>query len=373
MGEIMKIVADCDIPYLRGALEPYAEVAYIKGKDISSADVADADGLIVRTRTRCDEQLLGGSRVGFVGTATIGYDHIDLDYCARRGIEVATAAGCNARGVLQWVAAVLAGSSRREGWSPDEKTIGVVGVGHVGSLVAAYAQMWGFRVLCCDPPRKRAAISDAVPRVPDAAYPGSEYDPLDPIGFVGFGEVIAHSDIVTFHVPLSRTGPDATFHMADEAFFRKIKPDALVLNTSRGEVVDQRALIDALRDSGPSDGYLGLRCAVDVWEDEPRIDRELLDRAAFATPHIAGYSLQGKINGTTMMVRALGAHFGLATQGWYPPDAPPPVTPRPIAWEEMRRTIRDHFDIEAESARLKADPDRFENFRDHYNYRQEYF
>jgi len=369
----MKIVADCDIPYLRGALEPYGKVVYLKGKDIKASDLVDADALIVRTRTRCDAALLEGSHVRFVGTATIGYDHIDMDYCRRQGIRVATAAGCNARGVLQWVSAVLAGVSRREGWRPQERTVGVVGVGHVGSLIAAYTQSWGFRVLCCDPPRRRAAVSGNPATLPPAGTEFSDASELDPLNFVTSEEIAAQADIITFHVPLNRTGEDATFHLADSGFFGRIDTNSLIINSSRGEVVDTEALVSALQQSEQAGRKPGLRCAVDVWEEEPHIAPELLRRTLFATSHIAGYTLQGKINGTTMMVHALGDAFGLPVAGWYPPDAPPPVQPRPISWDEMCRTVGAHFDIDAETARLKALPGQFEQIRDRYDFRQEYF
>ena len=148
----MKIIADSAIPFLQGVLEPWAEVRYLPGSEIAPEEVRDADALLIRTRTRCDERLLGGSRVRLIATATIGFDHIDTAWCAAHGIRVCTAAGCNARGVLQWAGAVLAHPARTQGWQPAGRTLGVVGVGHVGSLVKEYAETWGFRVLCCDPP-----------------------------------------------------------------------------------------------------------------------------------------------------------------------------------------------------------------------------
>ena len=226
----MKIVIDNAIPFLEGVLEPYAEIRYLPGREIAARDVRDADALIVRTRTRCDAALLDGSRVRFIATATIGFDHIDLDYCRRRQIGVATAAGCNARGVLQWIAAVLHHLSQRDGWHPAEKTLGVVGAGHVGELVRRYAASWGFRVLTCDPPRA-------------AREGGGDFVPLE--------EVARHCDLVTFHTPLDAT----TRRMADEALLRRLKPKAVVINSSRGEVVDGDAL---LRSGRP---YI-----LDVWE-----------------------------------------------------------------------------------------------------------
>lgn len=331
----MKFVIDSAIPYLQGVLEPFAQVVFLPGREIGAADVRDADALIVRTRTRCDERLLAGSRVRMIATATIGFDHIDRTWCAARGIEVATAAGCNARGVLQWVAAVLESLSRRQGWSPREKTLGIVGVGHVGSLVKSYAEAWGFRVLCCDPPREER----------------------ERCGFLPLEEVARHSDLLTFHTPLD----DSTRHMCGETLLRQMKPGAVVINSSRGEVVDG----EALKASGHD-------CVLDVWEHEPHLDHTLLDRALLATPHIAGYSEQGKANATAQSVATLARFFGFPLEGWYPPEVPP-STPRPISWEELCRTIGTRYDIEAESRHLKASPEEFESLRDHYRYRREYF
>ncbi|WP_300256184.1 4-phosphoerythronate dehydrogenase [uncultured Alistipes sp.] len=331
----MKIVADNAIPFLDGVLEPFAEVCRRPGREISAEDVRDADALVIRTRTRCDETLLAGSRVRMIATATIGFDHIDLAWCRRNGIEVATAAGCNARGVLQWVAAVLALLARRQGWTPGQRTLGVVGVGHVGSLVKNYAEAWGFRVLCCDPPREER----------------------ERCGFLPLEEVARQADILTFHTPLD----DSTRHMAGEWLFRMMKPGAVLLNSSRGEVVDGEALLRS-----------ELEWALDVWEHEPELNPELLRRALVATPHIAGYSLQGKANATALAVAALARKFGLPVEGWYPPEVTP-SQPRAISWQELVRTIVGAYDIEAESRRLKQQPSAFESLRDRYDYRQEYF
>ncbi|MBD9138481.1 MAG: 4-phosphoerythronate dehydrogenase, partial [Alistipes shahii] len=192
----MKIIADSAIPFLRGVLEPFAEVEYLPGTAISAAAVHDADALVIRTRTRCDEKLLAGSRVKLIATATIGFDHIDTAWCAAHGIEVTTAAGCNARGVLQWVGAALVHLSRTQGWQPAERTLGIVGVGHVGSLVKAYAEGWGFRVVCCDPPREER----------------------ERCGFRPLEEVAREADILTFHTPLDAS----TRHMAGEGLLARL-------------------------------------------------------------------------------------------------------------------------------------------------------
>ena len=204
----MKIIADSAIPFLRGVLEPFAEVEYLPGTAISAADVRNADALVIRTRTRCDEKLLADSRVKLIATATIGFDHIDTAWCAAHGIEVTTAAGCNARGVLQWVGAALVHLSRTQGWQPAERTLGIVGVGHVGSLVKAYAEGWGFRVVCCDPPREER----------------------ERCGFRTLEEVAREADILTFHTPLDAS----TRHMADSRLFGLMKPGAILINSSRG-------------------------------------------------------------------------------------------------------------------------------------------
>ncbi len=329
------IVADEAIPFLRGVLEPWCEVHYLAGAAIAAADLRTADALVVRTRTRCDKKLLGGSPVRLVATATIGFDHIDRTWCAARGIEVVTAAGCNARGVLQWVAAMLALDARRTGWQPETQTLGIIGVGHVGSLVAAYAREWGFRVVCCDPPREER----------------------EHLGFRPLDEAAAEADVLTLHTPLDAT----TRHLVDAALLNRMKPGALLLNSSRGAVVDTAALLRS-----------PLRFALDVWEGEPQLDREALARAVAATPHIAGYSVQGKANATAAAVAAIARRFGLPLRNWYPAEALPPA-PRPIGWQELCATIGRYFDLEAESRALKAHPEAFERMRDTYRYREEYF
>lgn len=331
----MKIIADQAIPYLKGVLEPFAEVHYRPGREISHDEVLDADALIIRTRTRCDGPLLEGSRVRLIATATIGFDHIDLDWCAAHGIEVATAAGCNARGVLQWVAAVLVWLANRQGWRPEERTLGIVGVGHVGSLVKSYAESWGFRVLCCDPPREAK----------------------ERCGFLPLEEVARQADLLTFHTPLD----DSTRHMASKRLFDLMKPGSILINSSRGEVVDG----EALRESA-------LNWVLDVWEHEPRLDARLLAKALLATPHIAGYSQQGKANATAMAISALSHKFSLPLEGWYPSEVEP-SRPRAISWQELCRTIPQHYDIAAESSRLKHHAEEFEALRDNYAYRREYF
>ena len=331
----MKVVVDSAIPYLRGVLEPYFVVVYRAGEAFAASDVADADALIVRTRTKCNANLLQGSRVRLIATATIGFDHIDMDYCQKQGIRVVTAQGCNAAGVLQWVAAAMALLAQKDGWSPAQKTLGIVGVGNVGSLVEKYARRWGFNVLCCDPPRQQREGGD----------------------FVGFEELLRRSDIVTLHTPLDKT----TFHMMDSAAIAMMSHNGVIINASRGEVADTQALLEAPQ-----------TLILDVWEREPAIDAQLLEKALVATPHIAGYSAQGKANASSMVVRAIAEEFNLPIEGWYPAEVEP-VERQPIEWEQMCRTIGSYCDLKSQSDYLKANSQEFESIRNNYHYRQEYF
>jgi erythronate-4-phosphate dehydrogenase len=331
----MKVVIDNAIPYIKGILEPYAEVLYREGIDFRQEDVADADLLIIRTRTRCNASLLDGSSVKMIATATIGFDHIDLEYCQKHGIEVITAQGCNAAGVLQWVAAALALLSRKDGWTPPQRTLGIVGVGHVGRLVEQYARAWGFNVLRCDPPRKERE--------------GGDFIPLE--------ELLSRSDIVTLHTPLDRT----THHLINDRTMALMHNDAVLINASRGEVASTQTLLNAPQ-----------RLLIDVWEHEPEINRDLLAKAIVTTPHIAGYSSQGKANATAMVVRAAAKRFSLPLTDWYPEQVR--ITERQdIDWQTMCLTIQSYCDLEAESLRLKAAAEDFESMRNGYRYREEYF
>lgn len=334
----MKIVIDSAIPYIHGVWEPHAEVVYLSGDQISAEDVRNADALIVRTRTRCNEALLAGSSVRVVATATIGTDHIDLAWCAANGIRVESAAGCNARGVLQWVSAALLEVCRRREWRPQDLTLGVVGVGHVGGLVAEYAEQWGFRVLRCDPPRSLRE---------------------GPEGFYSLGEILPQCDILTIHTPFTRTGDHPTAGLIDAEALALMPSHAVVLNSARGGIVDEQALVASGHDFG-----------LDTWMGEPALNPQALHRALVATPHIAGYSRQGKATATRMACEAVGRALGIAVDFHSPIE---PTNIRPITWEQLQAEMPQHFDIAAESAALKASPENFEQLRNNYAYRQEFF
>lgn len=341
----MKIVADNKIPYINGVLEPFAEVVYLPGRSITAEDVKDADALLVRTRTRCDETLLAGSRVRMVATATIGMDHIDSEWCRDAGVEIVSAPGCNAGGVLQWVSAVLASVVGDR--CPADLTLGIVGVGHVGSLVEHAAADWGFRVLRSDPPREEA---EGLGRKE---------------GFVPLAELAAQADVVTFHVPMTKEGRHATAGLGGTDFFAALRDGAVVLNSSRGGIVDEMLWKEAVRNGC-------CRAVVDTWTGEPSIDRELLERAVFATPHIAGYSVQGKANASAAVISAVARRFGLPLEGWYP-EGVRRVERRTIGWDDMRSSMCAYFDVETQSQLLKSNPEQFERFREEYAFREEFF
>lgn len=332
----MKIVIDNKIPFLEGVFEPYAEVIYLDGAAISAATVRDATVLVIRTRTRCNQDLIDSSAVQMIATATIGSDHIDLDYCRLSGIEVSTSSGCNAHGVAQWVFAALIALGVTQ-----TMRIGIVGVGNVGKIVSSVASGAGFEVLECDPPR---AISEGLSH------------------FITFEELINQSDIVTFHVPLTTQ----TKGMVSD--FSGFRPAAIILNSSRGEVIESDSLISAL-DSGRLKA-----AALDVWPGEPNIDPKLLDRCAIATPHIAGYSLEGKAMGSAMAVRAVASRFGIENLvDWYPPGIGRSPSGSYPTWSEIREQMQQHYRIMDDDLQLRTAPQNFEALRNNYSYRKEFF
>ena len=274
----MKIVADTNIPFLKGVMEPYAQVLYLDAKDIDRQVLMDADALIIRTRTKCNREMLEGTMVKMIASATIGTDHIDLAWCKENGIEVQNAEGCNAGGVADYVFSALYGVASRRAIKLDDAVIGIIGVGNVGKKVEQMARSLGFKVLLNDPPRAQAEGQES---------------------FVSLDELLTRSTIVTLHVPLD----DTTREMANDAFFEKMRPGAIFINASRGEVVDETALLR----SRPKLGALIL----DTWCNEPTPNPILIEACDVATPHIAGYSYQGKQNGTAMAVQAVARHFGI--------------------------------------------------------------
>ena len=339
----MKAVIDEKIPFLREALEAMGhDVVALPGVGITAADVADADALFVRTRTFCNAGLLDGSKVRFIGTATIGYDHIDAVYCADNGIRWASAAGCNAGAVLQYVQAVVYTWAKENGCTLEGLTLGVVGVGEIGSRVVAWAESAGMRVLRNDPPRQAAEGSG---------------------DFVSLAQVVAECDIITFHPTLERGGQFPSHHLADEAFLASLKRCRLLINASRGPVVDNKALLAALEGGAPYD------VALDVWVGEPDIPLSLLNKVYIATPHIAGYSAEGKLNATRLVLEAFAVFSGY--DGVLPLPALPVPEPAVVVAPAFADAVLRIYSPHEDSLALKQSPASFEDLRNNYRLRRE--
>jgi len=338
----MRIVIDDRIPYIREAIGRITpDAVYIRGSEITAADVRDADALIVRTRTVCDGRLLGGSRVRFVATATIGYDHIDTEYMERAGITWMNCPGCNSGSVAQYVRSSLI-LLRRQGLLSAGGTIGVVGCGHVGGKVKAVAEGMGFRTLVCDPPLHGSGV---------AACSAS------------LGDIAAACDAITFHVPLTRGGKYPTYHLADRSFLGSLQNRPVIINTSRGAVVDNAALLEAL------DGGRVRAAVVDTWENEPDINLRLLEKTFIGTPHIAGYSADGKVNADNMVIEGLCRFFGIRGNFHIePPALPAAAHPCPDDPDDRCLALYNPLD---DSRRLKDAPEKFEELRGNYPLRRE--
>ena len=349
---MIRIVADDKIPFLRGALEPFAGVAYLPGKKISKEILKDTDALLIRTRTKCTGSLLDGTNVSFIGTATIGYDHIDTVYCDKHKIRWTNAPGCNSSSVQQYITAALLKLALDHHYDLEDKTIGIVGVGNVGSKVEKIARILGMNVLLNDPPRARKEGAG---------------------NFVSFDKILNESDIVTVHVPLCFMDEDNTFHLFNNKSIKKMKNGAWLFNTSRGEVTDTPALLKAL-----ASGKLG-GAVIDVWENEPDIALELIARAFIATPHIAGYSTDGKANGTAMVVNSLCKYFNFPPENWYPADVPFPskaainIDGKGKSDNDIIREAVFHtYNIEDDDRKLRCNPADFEILRGDYPLRREF-
>lgn len=343
----MKFVADKAIPFLEGLFEPNGvTVVYKDGRAISREDLLDAEVLITRTRTRCDASTLEGTAVRLIATATIGTDHIDLPWCAAHGIGIVSAPGCNAGGVMDYVFSSLYGIASRKAIRLQGVPFGIVGVGHVGSRVAEMARKLGFEVLLNDPPRAAAEGPD---------------------GFCSLDYLLAHAGIVTLHIPLDET----TRGLADSEFFRKMRPETIFINAARGEVVDEAALLEALP-------KLGAVC-LDTWCNEPNVNPGLMDRVDIATPHIAGYSYQGKQNGTAAVVRAIARRYGFDDLlDWFPATGGPEdeAIRLDVAGKnqgEIAALFQYNYPVFTDDFMFRLDPSGFERIRAAYRYRREFY
>ncbi len=356
----IRIVADENIPYAREAFGSLGTVELVAGRSITNAILKNADILCVRSVTRVNEELLYGTRIKMVTTATIGTDHIDESYLQQAGIAFSSAAGSNSNSVSEYITAALLTLAERKGINLAGKTIGIIGVGNVGSKVARKCSELGMRVLKNDPPLKDLTGS-------------KEYVELD--------ELIPAADFITLHTPLTIKTKYPTYHLADGNFINRMKPTAILLNSSRGSVADGEAIKRALKDKKIAGVVL------DVWENEPVIDVELLRMVDLGSPHIAGYSFDGKVNGTEMIYLAVCRFLGVEPS-WQPrtvmpAPALPSLTLDPSSADEqtlIMQAVKQLYDIEADDARLReicSEPMAnrgkfFDQLRKHYPVRREF-
>ena len=282
---IRQVIIDKGIPFLEGVFGEYAQTTFLAPEEITPEAVRNADALFVRTRTNINRELLEGSKVRFVATATIGFDHIDQDYCREAGIHWVSCPGCNAQAVCDYIQEAI--SSMKSG--KTDLTIGIIGYGHVGKLVAKMAQRNGYRVLLSDPPLG--------------------------IGY-SLEELAPQCDVLTFHTPLTHDGAHPTFHLCNAHILSLCKPEALIINAARGGVIDEQALIAQLSSNRSSEretrtGNNQLSAVIDCWENEPHLNHQLIQLANLATFHIAGYSIEGKMRASEMCLEAFCKFFSL--------------------------------------------------------------
>ncbi|MHC4124575.1 MAG: 4-phosphoerythronate dehydrogenase PdxB [Planctomycetota bacterium] len=328
----MKIIADENIPFVRECFVSIGEVKVFTGRDITADSVADADVLLVRSVTKVDEQLLKGSKVRFVATATIGFDHIDVDYLNRKDIGFASAPGSNANSVAEYILAALLEIAEEKKVKLADKSIGIVGVGNVGGIVERKCRVLGMKIVLNDPPLCRQTGD-------------SKYRPL---------KEVFECDFITLHTPLSFEGIDKTYHLGNRDFFGSLKQGCVFLNSSRGGVVDMTALKEAIKA-----GKLGA-VVLDVWENEPNIDAQLLDIVDIGTSHIAGYSFDGKVAGMIMIYRAACEYFGLNTEFNEQSFLPEPQVPQLDVTldgneqEVIRDTVRKIYNIRSDDRKLQG-------------------
>lgn len=345
----MKIVADKTIPFLKGIPENFAEVSYLSSNEFTPSAVKDADALIVRSINKCTRELLTGSRVKLITTATIGFDHIDTAYCGEAGIRWYNAPGCNAVSVSQYVLSSLFVIALHKNEPLQDKTIGIVGVGHVGKEVKKLAEALGMRVLLNDPPRAEREGGEA---------------------FVSLHEIAREADIITLHTPLEKGGRYPTYHLADEAFFGKLARKPWFINAARGAIHDTAALIRA-KENG-----LISELVLDCWEKEPEISKALLDLATIATPHIAGFSADGKANATRACLEHIGAFFAIPnvrTEEVVPPlPAQSRINISEYAIHPVEEAVFHSFNPLPVDRALRKEPDRFEWFRANYPHPREF-
>lgn len=345
----MNIVADNTIPYLKGVIEPIAHVTYLPSNCFTADAIREADVLIVRSIDKCTREILQGSRVKLITTATIGFDHIDTAYCDSAGITWRNAPGSNALSVAQYLLAGLVTLSLQTGEPLAGKTIGIVGVGHVGKEVEKLCAAFGMNILRNDPPR--------------AVKEGNS-------GFVSLQTVAEEADIITFHTPLTYEGEYQTYHLAGKDFFESLRKKPWFINASRGAVHDTDALVKA-KETGKISSLI-----IDCWEKEPDIDKRLVEAATIATPHIAGFSADGKANATRMCLENISSFFRIEIKNIKKvipdPLRQPVIDLNPFESNRIGKAILTAFNPLQIDKSLRESPEKFEWFRANYHHPREF-
>ncbi|MGL4993284.1 MAG: 4-phosphoerythronate dehydrogenase [Bacteroidales bacterium] len=348
MFDSIDIVADDKIPGLDILLAPFSNVRFIATGDFSRESITNANVLFVRTPVLCNSQLLEGSSVKYIGTASIGFDHIDRAYCAEQGIEWRNAPGCNKGSVLSYILASLSLIAIERSVALTDLCIGIVGVGNIGREIERACRAIGMRVLLNDPPRADKEGGDS---------------------FVSLDKIAKECDIITFHTPLSRQGNYPTYHLAGDDFFSKLAKSPIVINAARGGIIDESAMIRAYNRGLVSD------MVIDCWEGEPNINRDLLNSVRVATPHIAGFSRDGKFNGTRMSVESMARFFDIevdTTLLKLPEPTNPWVDCTQLHGDTLCEAVLATYDIDKESIDLKASPESFLRMRNGYPLRRDF-
>jgi len=336
----MIFIIDQNIPFIHGVFDSVAEVRYLPHKEINNQTIRYADALIIRTRTHCNEQLLKNTKVRFIASATAGSDHIDFDFCKKNGIEVAVAFGCNARSVAQYVGVAISFWLQKK---QKKLTVGIVGYGHIGKEVEKVAKQLNLNILLNDPPLQK--------------FTGSKK-------FVSLQHIVEAADIITFHTPLISDGEFPTKNLANKFFFETLKCRPLIINTARGGVLDETELLMAYKNGKIAD------FVVDCWENEPHISRELLHNALIATPHIAGYSTDGKATATKISVRTAAEFFNFAELKNFDVILPK-IEKKCTCFKPVQTLFLENYNIALDSEKLKSNPENFEFFRNKYPERRE--
>jgi erythronate-4-phosphate dehydrogenase len=349
----VKILVDENMPYAQALFSRLGEVQSVPGRPIPQGELTGADALMVRSVTKVNAGLLAGTPVKFVGTATAGTDHVDSAWLSSAGIGFSAAPGCNAIAVVEYVFSALLMLAEREGFALQDRTVGIVGVGNVGGRLQKRLEALGIKTLLCDPPRA---------------------DQGDDETFLPLETLVQEADILTFHTPLFKDGPYKTLHLADEALLRQLKPGTILINACRGPVVDNAALLACLNDGQ------ALFTVLDVWEGEPELNLALLERVDIGTPHIAGYTLEGKARGTTQVFEAFSAFIGQPETVSLNTLLPPPEFSRvslhgKLDQTALKRLAHLVYDVRRDDAPLRkvaGQAGEFDKLRKFYKERREW-